>query len=1116
MSNTNKNITHSPELSNRSIISNHSENASLSSIPKSFSVTDKEKLQEKEKLSVTFEDLPEFAEDQTSLSREFFNRFPRAALTDITERNVAVTEAKPRKISRVVKRKEDFLSQNDSDISSSLQPSPRENQDQNKKPTLKNLLFSQNLNYNPNQKCRLIDYFSIIAYNHESRLNAAQPRAIISFRCPSVDYEKKFKCSNKFNEAVCMNIQAEPWEIRDDYQPPKFFVTTLTDTLANRSYAAYLQFYEKEMIEITNGESSQNNLHSSFQDKYVPKALCIQSSQEYFTAFRTILNIIYTKAVYDNRPVEDLYTFITNATNFYVKNDQSMQYLNVTKLVPNNNNNNKKSDNVSSNSISEISSSSTLIGEGPKIWRAEDKIPIEASKLKFKQFLPKKLKNAKSPLNTIKPLTAILSTGTTCYDLLAKLGANDLVTLVFCALTSRKIVIYSQHWSTVSEACRAIIALLYPFDYCGSYPSLLTSLAPIGDFIDSPVPYLIGLTRATAEPHFLDMDKNGCVRVDLDGGKMVAHLEFEEDHFGLMKMDNKNNQDDFNGGQTISLEMAIAESKILESLRNKLANIQFPKMSRSDFAFIDEEYLQKQTGKSDEIKDKEIRTAFLMAFLELFKNYRQSIRIIRTHPEVITKFDLDGFLNDHITDSLERPILENILKSQEWVQFIEQRGSPYRWIDLFDKALVRQNIQPIDDHQNLGSQNLSSNILNFLINFEYPQDIAAEKPVLPKSVINMTKLINDFDHQEIFYSLQIRRFPELDQNACQRLVRYPDEMYSPTIYQNILNDDQVFLLQRLQPVPAHPNKRPAPPIEINRHLETLRNFMNCIFLKDSQPENYNFHDDGSSSIIPKNEEDKAAEAKRLLPAVLRQLKNKNARRTFVGIFINRMQLTNHNNNNNNHHQSSMDYIFKKVELGFSQFETLSDALKIVLTKDTYHSWAELEQFAIDLLPCITNVYRRLESTIIYNTDGNHQILKKGGRSVQQFLYATDEVQYNPLWFRESFWSNMFEQSVQHSLCQLHKEGIRQRPMVVECETDNNYWDGLLNNAIFFYFLAHCSCINPILIEILRFQKDWKINLTHHSYNNNPYQIQHRSTFDHIHHLNSFIRKNNSIRSCRYW
>lgn len=209
--------------------------------------------------------------------------------------------------------------------------------------------------------------------------------------------------------------------------------------------------------------------------------------------------------------------------------------------------------------------------------------------------------------------------------------------------------------------------------------------------------------------------------------------------------------------------------------------------------------------------------------------------------------------------------------------------------------------------------------------------------------------------------------------------------------------------------------------------------MNCIFASDRETQLSVDRPSATNSLrsthdfslkSTENEiNDKAAEAKRLLPAVLRQLKNKNARKAFVGIFINRMQVKNSHS--------------KSKELGFSQFETLSEALKIVLTKDTYHSWAELEQFAIDLLPCITNVYRRLESTIIYHHDGSVG-LKKGGRCVQQFLYATDEVQYNQLWFRESFWSNMFEQCVQHQICQLHRDGIRQRPIVVEDEDVRNW------------------------------------------------------------------------------
>ena len=80
----------------------------------------------------------------------------------------------------------------------------------------------------------------------------------------------------------------------------------------------------------------------------------------------------------------------------------------------------------------------------------------------------------------------------------------------------------------MAESCRAILALMYPFDFTGFYPSILSSMMPILDLLDSPVGCLIGLTKDTAEDKELQKKLNemdcvvgrGC-SVDLQGSLCV-------------------------------------------------------------------------------------------------------------------------------------------------------------------------------------------------------------------------------------------------------------------------------------------------------------------------------------------------------------------------------------------------------------------------------------------------------------------------------------------------------------------------------------------------------------------------------------------------------------------
>lgn len=95
------------------------------------------------------------------------------------------------------------------------------------------------------------------------------------------------------------------------------------------------------------------------------------------------------------------------------------------------------------------------------------------------------------------------------------------VLVLFCAvMTEHKILFHSSSYSRLTEGCRALTALMYPFKYTHVNIPLLP--AALIDFLDTPTPFIMGvhssLKHEVAElvsnlwkyiSRFLD--KNSCV-----------------------------------------------------------------------------------------------------------------------------------------------------------------------------------------------------------------------------------------------------------------------------------------------------------------------------------------------------------------------------------------------------------------------------------------------------------------------------------------------------------------------------------------------------------------------------------------------------------------------------
>ncbi len=94
------------------------------------------------------------------------------------------------------------------------------------------------------------------------------------------------------------------------------------------------------------------------------------------------------------------------------------------------------------------------------------------------------------------------------------LGIENAVKLLVCVLLEHQILVYSSEFDKLMLVCEAITTLLYPFKWPHVYVPILPP--SLENFLDAPVPYIMGLLRRS---HDHELYKRGTVGiVDIDNG----------------------------------------------------------------------------------------------------------------------------------------------------------------------------------------------------------------------------------------------------------------------------------------------------------------------------------------------------------------------------------------------------------------------------------------------------------------------------------------------------------------------------------------------------------------------------------------------------------------------
>uniref|UniRef100_A0A9J7ZNQ7 SET binding factor 1 n=1 Tax=Cyprinus carpio carpio TaxID=630221 RepID=A0A9J7ZNQ7_CYPCA len=248
-------------------------------------------------------------------------------------------------------------------------------------------------------------------------------------RFPEKDWE-----DNPFPQGLELFCQPSGWELDPERKPPSFFVSVLTDINSERHYCACFTFWESvENPQVCKGEPSEADEDESPDvlqpaQLYAPKSLVLVSRLDHTEVFRNCLSLIYTVHV-DGLTVP-METVIGNL---------------LTCIIP----------------LAGGSQRTITLGAG-------DRQVIQ------------------TPINDSLPVS-----GCSVAQLFRQLGIVNVLCLFCAALTEHKILFLSSSYQRLTDACRALLAIMFPLKYSFTYVPILPG--KLLEVLSTPTPFIIGV-----------------------------------------------------------------------------------------------------------------------------------------------------------------------------------------------------------------------------------------------------------------------------------------------------------------------------------------------------------------------------------------------------------------------------------------------------------------------------------------------------------------------------------------------------------------------------------------------------------------------------------------------
>ncbi|XP_075409554.1 myotubularin-related protein 5 isoform X3 [Tenrec ecaudatus] len=390
---------------------------------------------------------------------------------------------------------------------------------------------------------RLADYFVLVAFGPHPR-GSGEGQGQILQRFPEKDWE-----DNPFPQGIELFCQPSGWQLCAERNPPTFFVAVLTDINSERHYCACLTFWEpveptQDAVctedSVESGPAAEEGRPTATGQLFAPKTLVLVSRLDHSEVFRNSLGLIYT--VHVEGLSVSLESVIGNL---------------LTCTIP----------------LAGGSQRTISLGAG-------DRQVIQT------------------------PLTDSLPVSCCSVALLFRqLGITNVLALFCAALTEHKILFLSRSYQRLADACRGLLALLFPLRYSFTYVPILP--AQLLEVLSTPTPFIIGVNTAfqAETQELLDV-----IIADLDGGTVTVP---ECVHIPPLP-------------EPLQSQTHIVLSMVLDP-ELELADLAFPPPITS-------------SSSSLKMQDKELRAVFLRLFAQLLQGYRWCLHIVRIHPEPVIRF----------------------------------------------------------------------------------------------------------------------------------------------------------------------------------------------------------------------------------------------------------------------------------------------------------------------------------------------------------------------------------------------------------------------------------------------------------------------------------------------
>uniref|UniRef100_A0A8D1L341 SET binding factor 1 n=1 Tax=Sus scrofa TaxID=9823 RepID=A0A8D1L341_PIG len=673
-------------------------------------------------------------------------------------------------------------------------------------------------------------------------------------RFPEKDWE-----DNPFPQGIELFCQPSGWQLCPERNPPTFFVAVLTDINSERHYCACLTFWEpaepsqegvcpgdtERAEEADEGVPPSPAAAGSPGQLFAPKTLVLVSRLDHAEVFRNSLGLIYTIHV------EGLNVGLENVVGSLL-----------TCIIP----------------LAGGSQRTISLGAG-------DRQVIQ------------------TPLTDSLPISRC-----SVALLFRQLGITNVLSLFCAALTEHKVLFLSRSYQRLSDACRGLLALLFPLRYSFTYVPILP--AQLLEVLSTPTPFIIGVNAAfqAEAQELLDV-----IVADLDGG-------------------------------TVTVPECVHIPPLPEPLQSQthsvLSMVLDPELELADLAFPP----PTMSVSSLKMQDKELRAVFLRLFAQLLQGYRWCLHMVRIHPEPVIRFHKAAFLGQR--GLVEDDFLMKVLEGMAFAGFVSERGVPYRPTDLFDELVAHEVARMRAD------ENHPQRVLRHVK--ELAEQLYKNENPYPAVAMHKVQRPGEASHLR----RAPRPFPRLDEGLVQWIV------------------DQATAKMQGAPPAVKAEKRTTvpsgPPMTAilerssglhgnsARRLEVVRNCISYVF------------------------EGKMLEAKKLLPAVLRALKGRAARRCLA------QELHLHVQQN-------------RAVLDHQQFDFVVRMMNCCLQDCTS---LDEHGIAAALLPLVTAFCRKLSP------------------GVTQFAYSC--VQEHVVWSTPQFWEAMFYGDVQTHIRALYLEPAEDR------------------------------------------------------------------------------------------